>query len=76
MVFNKYFSSNLSDCVLGTEESQVPRAAFKDTPCHPMPMVMSRASNGKDGLVKYLGKAPASKPDDRSLTPHDRICQP
>lgn len=54
--FNKYFSSNLSDCVLGTEERKVPRAAFEDTPCHPMPTVTSRAWNGKDGLVKYLGK--------------------
>lgn len=43
MDFNKYFSSNLSDCVLGTEERKVPRAAFEATPCHPMPTVTSRA---------------------------------
>lgn len=31
VVFNKYLSSNLSGCVLRTEESKEPRAAFGDT---------------------------------------------
>lgn len=63
VVFNKYLSSNLSGCVLRTEESKEPRALSSYAHNH----FQSMKLRGKSSEISWQTKAPASKPDELDL---------